>query len=193
MKKINLLAMTVILLLAYSQVFGGIMLKSAALYGDSVPKCPDVKVEVKDIEASKVLAIKATVPSAEVGQKIGELLPKLAQYAGGKGIQMAGPPYSKYYSWDPQGDTEMEVGIPVAAEAEGEGEIEYVEIPAMKVATALHIGTYESIGTVYEAIQKYIDKKGLKVTGAVWEAYLTDPGIETDPNKYKTQVYYPVE
>ncbi len=193
MKKINLLAIAVILLLAQGQVFGSNPQKSVTSSGDSIAKCPEIKVEVKEIEAVKVLAIKATVPSAEVGAKLGELFPKLMQYVGEKGIQMAGPPYSKYYSWDPQGDTEMEAGVPIAGEAESKGDIEYLELPAVKVATALHIGPYESIGPVYEAIQKYIDREGMKVTGAVWEEYLTDPNAEPDPNKYKTQVYYPVK
>lgn len=194
MKKMNLAAIIVLLLLVQSQVFGSNLQKSIISAGDdSIKKCPENAIEVKEIEAVNVLAIKATVPSAEVGAKLGELYPKLMEYMKEKEIQMAGPPYSKYYSWDPEGESEMEAGVPVAGEAEGEGEIEFIELPAVKVVTSLHVGPYEAIGPVYEAIQKYIEKEGLKIAGAVWEVYLTDPNIETDPNKYQTQVYFPVE
>ena len=74
-------------------------------------------------------------------------------------IQLAGPPFAKYYSWDPEGDTDLEAGVPVDTEVECEGGIEFVELPACKVVTSLHVGPYESLGPVYEAIQEYIDKK----------------------------------
>jgi AraC family transcriptional regulator len=193
MKKINLSVITVLFLLVQSQVFGSNMQKSAISAGDTAKKCPEITIEVKEIEAVNVVAIKATVPTVEIGAKLGEIFPKLMQYIGDKGIKMAGPPYSKYYSWDPAGESEMEAGVPVTGEAEGEGEIEFIELPATKVATALHVGPYEKIGPVYEAIQKYIEKEGLKIAGAVWEAYLTSPEVETDPNKFQTQVYFPVE
>jgi len=193
MKKFNLLAITVLLLLAQGRIFGSDLLKTGTSSGDSIAKCPGITVEVKDIEAAKALVIKATIKTSEISAKTGELFSKLIGYMQENGIQMTGPPFTKYYSWDPEGETEMEAGAPVEQVVETQGEIQYVELPAVKVATALHTGPYEAVGPVYEAIEKFIEKEGLRVAGAVWEVYLTDPNTEPDPNKYKTQVYFPVE
>jgi effector-binding domain-containing protein len=193
MKKLSLLALIVAVFFMQAAVSGRDYQKSGAtLKGDTAKKSSQIKIEVKELEASKVLAIKATVKSNEVGAKMGELYPRLMKCLNESGIEMTGPPYSKYYTWDPEGETEMEVGIPVSGPAECEEDIEYIELPPSKVVTAMHIGPYEKIGPVYDAIQKYINENGMIIAGAVWEVYITDPNSEPDPEKYKTQVYFPV-
>jgi len=194
MKKLSLLAVIMALLFMGAAVYGKDYQKSVTtLKGDTAKKCSQITIEVKELEAAKVLAIKATVKSDAVGAKLGELYPRLMDCLKESGIEMTGPPYSKYYSWDPEGETEMEAGIPVSGAVECEEDIEYIELPPCKVVTCMHTGPYEEIGPVYDAIQAYITEKGMTISGAVWEVYVTDPNSEPDPAKYKTQVYFPVE
>ncbi len=194
MKKLSLLALIGAVFFIQAAVSGNDCQKScAALKGDTAKKCSQITIEVKELEAAKVLAIKATVKSDAVGAKMGEIYPRLMDCLKKSGIDMTGPPYSKYYSWDPEGETEMEAGIPVSGPAECEEDIEYIELPPCKVVTAMHTGPYEKISPVYDAIQGYINENGMKINGAVWEVYITDPNSEPDPEKYKTQVYFPVE
>ncbi|UCH13218.1 MAG: GyrI-like domain-containing protein [Bacteroidales bacterium] len=194
MKKLNMFATIIALFLIQSMVFGNDLQKpDMKSKDDTTKKCSKIDIEVKEIEASKALTIRATTPSGEISTKLGEIYQDIIDCMNENEIEMAGPPFARYYSWDPEGDTDLEAGMPVYEEAECEGVIEFVELPACKVVTSLHVGPYESLGPVYEAIQEYIDKKGLKINGAVWEVYLTDPATEPDPNNYKTQVYYPVE
>ena len=194
MKKFNMFASILALFLIQSMVFGSDFQKPGMnSKDDTTKKCSKIDIEVKEIEAAKALTIRATTSSGEISAKLGELYQALMDCINKYEIQMVGPPFAKYYSWDPEGDTDLEAGVPVEKGAECEGNIEFVELPSCKVVTSLHVGPYESIGPVYEAIQEYIDKKGLKINGAVWEVYLTDPATEPDPNNYKTQVYYPVE
>lgn len=194
MKKFNIFTAILALFLIQPVVFGNNYQKPETnSKDDTTKKCSEVNIEIKEIEAIKALTIKATTPTSEISAKMGELYPKLMSCILDNEIEMTGPPFARYHSWDPEGDTEFEVGVPVSKGAECEEGIKLVELPACKVVTALHIGPYESLGPVYEAIQKYIDKKDLKVSGAVWEVYLTDPNAEPDPNKYKTQIYFPVE
>jgi effector-binding domain-containing protein len=192
MKKFFLPAVIMAVLFIGTAVLGNDYQKSDSLKGDTAHKCSQITIEVKEIEPAKVLAIKATVNSDEVGAKLGEFFPRLIDCVINSGIDMMGPPYSKYYSWDPEGETEMEAGITVSGEAECEG-VEYIELPACKVVTCMHVGPYEEIGEVYDDIQEYITENGMKINGAVWEVYLTDPSSEPDPEKYRTQVYFPVE
>lgn len=194
MKKINIFATILALFLIQTVVFAYDYQKPYMnTLDDTTKKCSKVNIEVKEIEAVKALTIRTTTPSGEISAKLGELYPKLMSCIADNEIKMTGPPFARYHSWDPEGDTELEAGVPVDTEVECEEDIEFVELPACKVVTVLHTGPYESLGPVYEAIQEYIDKKGLKITGAVWEAYLTNPNAEPDPNKYQTQVYFPVE
>jgi effector-binding domain-containing protein len=194
MKKFNIYATILALFLSQTVVFAFDYQKpDMNSSDDTTKKCAKVNIEVKEIEAVKALTIRTTTPSGDVSATLGELYPKLMSCIIDNEVEMTGPPFAKYHSWDPEGDTELEAGIPVDTEVECEEDIEFVELPACKVVTALHTGPYESLGPVYEAIQKYINEKGLKINGAVWEVYLTDPNAEPDPNKYQTQIYFPVE
>jgi effector-binding domain-containing protein len=192
MKKFFLPAVIMAALFMGTAVFGNDYQKSDSLEGDTAHKCSQITIEVKDLEPAKVMAIKATVNSDEVSTRLGEFFPRLIDCVINSGIDMMGPPYSKYYSWDPEGETEMEAGVPVSGEAECEG-VEYIELPACKVVTCMHIGPYEKIDSVYDAIQEYITENKMKINGAVWEVYITDPNSEPDPEKYRTQVYFPIE
>jgi AraC family transcriptional regulator len=34
--------------------------------------------------------------------------------------------------------------------------------------------------------------QGLEPAGAPWEVYVTDPGAEPDPSKWRTDIFFPV-
>ncbi len=151
------------------------------------------KFEVKKIDGVKALVIKASVPSKEVGPKMGELYGKLFEYMGKKQIQPAGAPFSVYYKFDPQGNTTFEAGVPVAAMLETEGDFVYKEFPSMKALTTLYIGAYEKMTPIYEAIEKHMKENKLESTGICWEVYLTDPATLKDPNDNQTLIYFPIK
>lgn len=151
------------------------------------------KIEVKDIAAQKALTIKVSVPSNTIGQKMGELYGKLFGHMGESGIQPAGAPFAVYYTYDPNGNTEFEVGVPVNDTAQGTNEIKYKEYPAMKVISTLYVGPYEKVGPTYEALKKYAADNKLETQPVSWEIYVTDPSKETDPAQYQTLIYFVVK
>ena len=71
-----------------------------------------LKIEIKHIDAQKALIIKADVPTSEVGPKMGEMYGELFSYLGQNQINPVGPPFAVYYSFDPQGNTIFEAGVP---------------------------------------------------------------------------------
>jgi effector-binding domain-containing protein len=166
-------------------VMVSITFQSFAQSNTSVPK-----IEVKDIAAQKALTIRVTAPSSAIMQKMGELYSKLFSHLGANNLQPAGVPFAVYYSYDPKGNTEFEVGVPISSVVTGSDEVKYKEYPAMKVISALHIGPYENVGPVYEAIMKYAKDNKLETQPASWEVYLTDPNTIKDPAKYQTLIYF---
>lgn len=152
-----------------------------------------VKIDIKEITSQKAVVIKSIVQSSTVGQKMGELYGKLFSYLGSNSIQPSGAPFAVYYSYDPNGNTEFEVGVPVTASVKGNDEIKFKEYPAMKVISTLHVGPYENVGPVYEALKKYATDNKLETQQVSWEVYITDPSKETDPNKYQTLIYFVIK
>lgn len=151
------------------------------------------KIDVKDMQAQKALVIKADMPTAEIGQKMGEIYEFLFNYTVQNQITPVGPPFAVYLSFDPEGNTVFEAGVPIAEEASGSGEVEYREYPATKAVSMLYTGPYEEMAPTYEKIMKYISENNLKSKGMCWEIYLTDPNEEPDPAKYQTIISFPIE
>jgi effector-binding domain-containing protein len=151
------------------------------------------KFEVKQIEAIKAIVIKASVPSSEIGKKMGELYGKLFGYLGQMQIQPSGAPFAVYYTFDPKGNTTFEVGVPINSEIKAEGDFIYKEFPAMKALTTLYVGSYEKLAQTYEAIDKYLKENNLQSTGICWEVYLTDPAKLKDPNENQTVIFFPLK
>jgi effector-binding domain-containing protein len=151
------------------------------------------KIEIKEISAVKAVVIKLSIPSSEIGPKMGELYGKLYGYLSQQKIQPAGAPFAVYYQFDPKGNTTFETGVPVNASVNNDGDILYKEFPAMKVATTLYTGSYEKIGPTYEALEKFIKEKNLQPAGVSWEVYLTDPSTVKDPNLNQTVIYFPLK
>jgi effector-binding domain-containing protein len=152
------------------------------------------EIIVKENDAWKALAIKDSSTCDKVGDVMGAVFGELGKYCGENKIVCAGLPYAKYFKWDDKADKfVMEAGFPVIVKVSGNDRIYYVEYPKMKVATAVHYGSYESTYFSYQAIEKFIKDNRLKQNGAPWEVYINDPQKVKDVSKLQTQIYYPVK
>ena len=58
---------------------------------------------------------------------------------------------------------------------------------------ASYFGPYENIGSVHDAISRYIKVMDLEYAGPPWEIYVTDPMQEPDTAKWETVVCYPIK
>jgi effector-binding domain-containing protein len=56
----------------------------------------------------------------------------------------------------------------------------------------IHVGPYDKLEATHNEINRYVEFKNLEISGAPWEVYVTDPGKESDPTKWITEIYYPV-
>ena len=160
---------------------------------ESDKSCSKPKIEVKEVKSGKSLVIKTTVPTSEIGPKMGEMYGKLFDFLGDNNIGPTGPPFTVYYKFEPEGNTTFETGIPVAEEVEGNGEILFKKFPEMKVISTMYTGAYENMMPVYEALTKYLEENNLESDGTSWEIYLTDPNEIEDPNENQTLIYFPVK
>jgi effector-binding domain-containing protein len=150
-------------------------------------------IEVKQVDALKALVVKFDVPSKDIGPSMGKAYEKLFGFVMSNNVMPAGPPFAIYYSYDPNGNTVFEAGVPVNDTADGNDEIVYREFPAMKAVSTLYKGAYEAMEPVYGELSKYIAINGLEMAGPTWEIYLTDPSQVTDPNDNQTIIYFPVK
>jgi effector-binding domain-containing protein len=160
------------------------------------PKVTDTQVQQR--QPQPTLSVRASVPVAELAAAQGEALRALWMHLKQHGVRPAGPPYVRYHSFE-ETDTDMEVGIPVAAGAVGQGRVAASELPGGSVVSAWHLGAHDRLGGAYARLQAWLTEHGHQPAGAGWEVYHwidldqePDPTGWPDPSDWRTQLVQPI-
>jgi effector-binding domain-containing protein len=150
-----------------------------------------VKIEVVQVPEQNAVFAKATCKHSEIGDAFHKLLPAVANYMEATSATMAGPPFCRYTDWREE-DCDIEVGCPIAESLTGEGEVFAGVLGADRAVRADYSGPYEGLHAAHAACRSYIEENGLEPSAPPFEIYATDPDEEPNPEKWITQVYWPV-
>jgi effector-binding domain-containing protein len=155
-------------------------------------------VEIQHREPQRVVSIRQAVPIAELTQAQGESLHELWRLLHERGVAPAGPPFVRYHTFG-DGETDVEVGVPVAADVVGEGRITRGELPGGPGVVTTHIGAHDRLGEAYNAIEGWLATHG-GADGAAWEVYEwidlsqePDPSSWPAPADWRTQLVQPIK
>ena len=147
---------------------------------------------IEEIAAQPVLSIRVTIAADDVSKTLATLIPEIIGVMAQVGGEMAGPPYCRYHSMDAS-TIDLEAGIPMRKKVEGKDRVKSTELPAGKTAVTWHVGSYDSVVKSHARLAGWLHSQSLKPDGGHWEVYWTDPGIEPDPAKWRTRIYWPVK
>lgn len=148
-------------------------------------------VELRTIEKTPVLFVHKEAPVSGIGPALGGAYGVIWPYTQSKGVEPSGPPYARYLSVQPE-HAVFEAGVPLSKAVAGEGVVEAGELPGGDVAVTTHFGPFDQMQPGYEAIEKWMRENGRADGGPPWEVYMTDPGEEPDPAKWRTDIYWPL-
>ena len=150
-------------------------------------------VLIKDLPERKVFYLSCK----GAWRQLPEMLTKLSDYSSRNGINSAGLPSGFYYNTPqdvPVNDLIWEVCYPVGLDTQehfADGMKTGVKrIPATRVATIIHEGSYRKTSTSYEKLQNWVNTQGLKVCGPDEEFYLTD--IKKADGEQRIEIRLPV-
>ena len=143
------------------------------------------------LEAQPIVGIRTTVAMKEIGQVMGPLFGEVHGYIQRSGRQTAGMPLAIYHSV-PTDTVDLECAIPVASPLVSAGRVRAGQLPAGTAATVTHVGPYDTLSQTWAALTEWMQSQNLEGAGAPWEAYVTDPGAEPDPSKWRTDIFFPV-
>lgn len=147
------------------------------------------EISTKEIKAMDAVALRVVASMEEMATAMGNAYGKLMPIVGDK---MAGPPFAIWYKWE--GETfEFDNCIPTAGPLPVSGDIKNIKTYEGRVVSVLHTGAYETTYFSWEAIGEYMAKNNLESGGSPMEVYLTDPGSEPDPNKWVTELVWPIK
>jgi effector-binding domain-containing protein len=81
----------------------------------------------------------------------------------------------------------VEVGVLVGRPFEAVGRVVPSQLPAGRVATAVHRGDYAGIGRAHDAVHRFAAERGLELAGPRWEIYVH---WSADPREIETEVFW---
>jgi AraC family transcriptional regulator len=155
-----------------------------------------VEIVEKDVPGFTALVVRRHVTPDQIAAAMGECLPLAFGRAQQHGLALVSPPFNRYVTMG-RASFEIECGVAVgasaaeAAVATGDG-VEVVEIAGGRALSAVHRGSYDTLGDTYAAIETYMADNGVASGGPPWETYLTDPGDHPDAADWQTEIIQPI-
>ena len=150
----------------------------------------------KETQALRVISKRA---KGEYGPTIGRLIGELMQCLYNPDnqrsfVKMIGPIMTIYHDEDYKAeDADVEVAIPVSGRVTvTDPSIEIKNLPAMRVASLIHKGPYETISQAYTRLNEYVTKNGLKYAGPMMDLYLNDPN-NVPKEEVMTEIQAPIK
>lgn len=161
------------------------------------PTMADYKMEAAMTPAWMVMTIADSATESDISQKFGMLYGEIGAAMEKQGLKQAGAPFAIYENVQHNPDGSMKfwfkAGIPVDKKGKNAGRVVYSETKATEAVKCNYYGGYNNMEACHNAIHQHISDNGKTISGAPWEVYVTDPGMEPDSTKWLTEIYYPVQ
>lgn len=133
--------------------------------------------------------VRAELPVAELPAWLVGVFRTVRDYLARAGVDPAGPPFARLAFLGTV--VAAEAGFPVPHEVPGDDLVEPSTLPDGPAAVTTHMGRYEDVDKAYLACLGWLDSRNLAPAGPHWEVYHTDPDVEPDPARWRTDVVVP--
>ena len=144
---------------------------------------PSGEVVVRTVDASPTAVVARATTWEEFPRVWGTLLDEVYEFVRSGGTTQTGHNVMLYRSDLP----DVEVGVQVDGPFAPSGRVVPSELPAGRVATAVHRGSYHELGTTHAAVRDWCAANGVVLTSTRWEIYRD---WCEDPSELETEVNY---
>lgn len=144
----------------------------------------------KDVPEVLVASVVERVPLTEAGTVIPAAFRALMAAVSPVGYG-SGMPGVVYHEMDPTATGDVEAFMPISAAFEPPAGVTVKWMEAAHVASTVHRGPYQQVGSAYEALAAWMDEHGVQPSGPPRELYLNDPH-EVGMEEALTEIDWPV-
>lgn len=135
--------------------------------------------------------LRAKVPMDQLRDFFGLAFDTVMTAAQAQNARPAGPPFALYHGM-PDVTIDVEAGFPIAGGFRDTENVQASSLPEANAYEAIHLGSYDTLPSTYEAIQQRMRADGVTPADVMWEYYLSDPATQPDPSGWVTHVVWPV-
>jgi effector-binding domain-containing protein len=153
-------------------------------------KYGDYNVKEITVPEKRYMINRAEVNLKGIQQFYATNFSSIASKLGESQLEMDGMPSGLFFKYNTKaGTADMAAAIPVKEDTDIE-DVESFLIPEKSGLRVDYYGDYNGTTAAHEAIEAYMDDRGLLSDVPMVEEYVTDPGEEKDPTKWLTRVTY---
>jgi len=146
------------------------------------------KIEVKHSGPALTAVIRSRVRPQELSKFVPAACGEVWSFIRSAGLPKPGRHVALYLG-DEQGS--VEVGAEVAEQFAGNDRIQCSQLPAGRVASAVHFGPYARLAEAHKAIREWCAERGYQLSSVSWEIYgHWQESWNADPSKIRTDVFY---
>ena len=150
--------------------------------------------EILDFEVPErvLVSVRDTASAATIAVKLSKMYEKLSLFLNSRSLPPTGSPIAVFHSFSGK-VIDIEACIPVASVVVTPEGIFCSTGRVQKTIMTNYEGPYRHISAAYNAMQKYINDNDVRVTGPLWEEYVTRPSLMADTSRWQTNIYFPVD
>lgn len=108
-----------------------------------------------------------------------------------QGLTPTEAPFALYLGI-PGETVEVEVGFVVPKPLTPTGDVRGGTLPGGRCVHGVHVGPYERMAATYDELRQWAAARNLTLGERMWEVYLSDPRLEPDPERWRTEIFWPV-
>jgi effector-binding domain-containing protein len=150
-----------------------------------------LEVKIQELGSQHTATIRVTCKPTEISKTLAVIFPEVMACLNSTGAKTTGAPFTRYHEISNE-QMDLEAGVPVAERFAGKGRIKPSTLPAGEMAITWHVGPYHELQRTHAQMTAWLAHNNYDPAAPFWEIYMTDPGQEPDPKKWRTQIVVPV-
>ena len=147
--------------------------------------------QIVQTNAEQAAIIRLTIPGSDMPKVFGPAIGELLTTLGRQSIEPIGAVFAHHVKL-PSDVFDFELGIKVLSPVMPTGRVEPGELPARRVARAIHTGPYEGLPAAWDAFIAWMDANGHKGDSSLWELYSVGPQSTPDSGEWRTELNRPL-
>jgi DNA-binding transcriptional MerR regulator len=143
-----------------------------AIEGSNAMNTQDIVIKrTQPLRVAEATGTATALDSQHIGPLFMELVPKLVGHIQGVGAQ-PGTMVGYYDEPNEDGSVGVHVAFEIGDQSVSVGDgIDIVDLPVVEVASVIHSGDMETVGSVYESLIRWIEDSGYRLAGYSRELY----------------------
>lgn len=150
-------------------------------------------VVLKEMPKRYVASLRQVIPAYENEGMLWELMMKETASIG---VQMANPCHSVAIFHDEgykERNVDVEIQISVDGKYKDTEHVVFKNVEPVQIASVTFQGGYDQLGAINEAIANWMNDNNYVFNGAMFNIYIVSPAMEQNPEKWVTEVCYPIQ